>query len=195
MALSKLMTGWGPVSCIALFAAFVAAEEPPLPSMSPPPGRDDGLSKPTAIIKPPASSSAKSAVIDARELALQAMELQFIEEQTRKQLAAAAKQGDSAALKQLIVMLGPVDAAVSRSPSPPATQQGRIALIGLKGGDKVSKSLEEFFGAPLTPEREKQLLETVKTQLASKDQPAMDVRVAGWWPKEGVMAVSVVPRG
>ena len=62
-------------------------------------------------------------------------------------------------------------------------------------GAVVGKSLEQFFGAPMTPEREKALLENVKSQLAGKDKPQMDVRIAGWWPDEGVMAVSVVPRG
>ena len=122
------------------------------------------------------------------------MERNLIEEQARRQIAEAAKRGNATDLKQLIVMLGPMDVKLSRAATPPVTPDGKLAIIGLKSDEKVGKSLEQFFGAPLTPDREKELLATVKSQLAGKGQEPMNVSVAGWWPKEGVMAVSLVPR-
>jgi hypothetical protein len=90
-------------------------------------------------------------------------------------------------------MQGPVDPSVFRAAKPPSTIEGKVAIIGLKHDDAVVKNLEQFFGVPMTSEREKQLLETVKTQMAGKNASGMDVKVAGWWPKEGVMALALVP--
>lgn len=155
-----------------------------------------GVPKPSATIKPPSiAKPTQGPQIDAREQALLEMERSLIEEQARRQIADASKEGNTTALKQLIVMLGPMDVKLSRAATPPVTSPGKLAIIGLKNDEKVGKSLEQFFGAPLTPEREKDLLETVKTQLAGKGQEPMNVSVAGWWPKEGVMAVSLVPKG
>lgn len=177
-------------------AALAAAQDLPLPSTLPPPGGGDGFVKPTLIVKPPIlKTPAKPVLESAPELALAAMEQALIEEQQRKQLAAAAKRGDAAALKQLIVMAGPVDSALLKSPKPPVLPEGRVALIGLDGGATVGKSLDQFFGAPLTPEREKQLLDTVKSEFAGKNPSAMEVKVVAWWPAEGVMAVTLAPRG
>lgn len=196
MTYCAFVTGWMPALIVLAFAAYAVAEEPPLPQSGPRPGSPEPILKPTAIVHPPAAKPAAAPKAEsARELALQAMERALIDEQRRKQVAAAAKQGSAAALKQLIVMAGPVDDAFLKSPKPPASLEGRVAIIGLKGGESVGKSLEQFFGAPLTPEREKELLETVRSQLAGKDQPGLEVSVAGWWPLEGVMAVSVVPKG
>lgn len=166
-----------------------------MPSAVPPPGASSGIVKPTIIVKPPvAAPAAKEAPQSARELALAAMERALIEEQKRKQIAAVARQGNAAALQQLIVMAGPVDAAVLNSPKPPVVPEGRVALIGLDGAATMGKSLDQFFGAPLTPEREKQLLDTVKTQLAGGKSSTMEVKVVAWWPAEGVMAVTLAPR-
>lgn len=192
------MTGWKPALTVLSLAAFVAAQDLPLPSAVPPPNSGDGtgIVKPTIIVRPPVAKPAAGPKVEsARDLALAAMEQALLEEQKRKQLAAAAKQGNSAALKQLIVMAGPVDAAVLKSPKPPAVPEGKVALIGLDGSAKVGTSLDQFFGAPLTPEREKQLLDTVKAQLAGGNSGTMEVKVAAWWPNEGVMAVTLVPKG
>ncbi len=160
------------------------------------PGGDAGSPKPSVAIKPPTVAKAtQGPQIDAREQALLEMERSLIEQQARRQIADAAKQGNATDLKQLIVMLGPMDVKLSRAATPPVTPDGKLSIIGMKGNEKVGKSLEQFFGAPLTPEREKELLETVKTQLAGKGQETMNVSVAGWWPKEGVMAVSLMPKG
>ncbi|HEY2573467.1 MAG TPA: hypothetical protein VGH65_05330 [Verrucomicrobiaceae bacterium] len=191
------MTGWKPALTVFSLAALGAAQDLPLPSNVPPPGKIESsvLVKPTIIVKPPgAKPAAKPEAADARELALAAMEQALIADQKRKQIAAAAKQGDAAALKQLIVMAGPVDASVLNSPKPPVVPEGKVALIGLDGTAKVGTSLEKFFGAPLTPEREKQLLDTVKVQLAGGNSATMEVKVAAWWPDEGVMAVTLVPK-
>ena len=193
VALIAPVTGHRPVLLVLGFAAFLAAQDLPLPQDAGQTGT--AATKPTVTIKPPvAKPVTRAEPQDAREAALQAMERAMIEEQQRKQLAQAAKQGDAVALRQLIVMAGPVDSSMLKAPKPPATIEGKVALIGLNGGEKVTKSLEQFFGAPLTPDRERQLLETVKSQLAGKGAAAMDVKVAGWWPKEGVMAVTLVPR-
>jgi hypothetical protein len=195
VALLALVTGWKPALTVLSLAAFVAAQDLPLPSSVPPPGIGSGLVKPTISIKPPVSKPvAQSQLETAPELALAAMENALIEAQKRQQIAAAAKRGDTAALKQLIVMAGPVDDAVLKSPKPPVVPEGRVALIGMDGSAKVGKSLDQFFGAPLTPEREKQLFDAVKTQLASGNASAMEVKVVAWWPAEGVMAVTLAPR-
>ena len=155
----------------------------------------NGWNKPTATIKPPPTGTATpQKTDDAREAAIRAMEQQLLKAQEVKQVTAAAKQGDATALRQLIVMVGPVDSAIAKSPTPPATIEGKVALIGVNGGEKVVKNLEQFFGAPLTPEREKQLLEAVRTEMAGTSAAGLDVKVACWWPKEGVMAVTLVPR-
>lgn len=190
-----LVIGWKPALTVLSLAAIVTAQDLPLPSNVPLPDTGTGLVKPTIIAKPPvAASVAKSKVESAPELAIAAMERALLEEQKRRQIAAAAKQGDVAALKQLIVMAGPVDAAMLKSPRPPVLSQGRVALIGMDGRAKVGKSLDQFFGAPLTPEREKQLFDAVKTQLAGGNPSAMEVKIVAWWPNEGVMAVMLAPR-
>ncbi|MCE9518829.1 MAG: hypothetical protein K8R87_04605 [Verrucomicrobia bacterium] len=189
------MTGWKPALTVLSLAAFVAAQDLPLPSSVPPPGTGTGMVKPTISIKPPASKPVAQPKLEtAAEQALAAMEQALIEKQKHEQIAAAAKRGDTAALKQLIVMAGPVDDAVLKSPKPPAVPDGRVALIGMDGAAEVGKSLDQFFGAPLTPEREKQLFDAVKSQLAGGNQSAVEVKVVAWWPTEGVMAVTLAPR-
>jgi hypothetical protein len=157
------------------------------------------LEKPSAIIKAPVSGlivvpEQKPTVDEARELAILETERQLVEEEVQRQILFDHAIGNSSALKQLILVGGPVNAEVSRAAKPPTAPEGAVALIGLEEGAVVGKSLEQFFGAPMTPDREKQLLENVKQQLAGKDRPKVDVRIAGWWPEVGVMAVSVVPK-
>jgi hypothetical protein len=177
---------WKSLLTLFSLAGLAGAQDLPLPTARPfPPSGDDGTLKPTLTIRPPtASNTAKPT--DAREEALKEAERQILAEQ-------AAKSGNITALKQLIVMQGPLDSAVFRAPKPPASIEGKVTIIGLKHDDKVVKNLEQFFGVPLTTEREKQLLETVKSQLAGKETHGMDVKVAGWWPNEGVMALALVP--
>lgn len=188
------MTGWKPALILSCLAAISVAQDLPLPQSGPPPGSET-LVKPTVIAKPPVSGPVAAPKDEsAPELALKAMEQALIEEQARKQVADAAKKGDTAALKQLIVMAGPVDAALLKSARPPVAPEGKVALIGIDGQARIGKSLDQFFGAPLTPEKEKQILDTVKSQLADGQSAGLEVKVAGWWPAEGVMAVTLVPR-
>jgi len=156
--------------------------------------------QPTVIIKPPPLPGAAIAPApeampdDARELALLEMERQIIENQVRFEIAHAHRTGNSTELKRVIIVNGPMDAAMSRAAKAPTATENKVALIGLPDSVAVSKNLEQFFGVPMTPDREKELLQTVKTQLAGISKNAgMDVRIAGWWPAEGVMAVSVMP--
>lgn len=155
---------------------------------------------PTVIIRPPSKglvTVAQPSKQQTAEKAILEMERQLIAAQARRQIAESLLNGNASALKQLIVVSGPMDTAVSNAAKPPQSgTEGKVALIGLPSNERATKSLEEFFGAPLTPEREKKLLEKVKSQFASgKDMTDMEVSIAGWWPEQGVMAVSVVPKG
>lgn len=156
----------------------------------------DGSLTPTLIIKPPIS---KPIIVPstpeqrAQEVAILELERKLVEQQVRRQIAEAHQNGTTQKLKQLIVMNGPVDFSVSRAPKPPEHGAQKVALVGINDKD-VAQSVESFFGAPMTPESEQAILETVKQQLATgkPGEKPMQVRVAGWWPAEGVMAVSVV---
>lgn len=182
-----------------LSASFALADDLPLPQ--PPVPDPTTLEKPSAIIKLPVGGvivvpmQAAPAVDAAREQAILETERRVIEEEVQKQILFAQAIGNPSLLKQLILVAGPIDAAICRAAKPPAAPAGAVALIGLEKDAVVGKNLEQFFGAPMTSDREKALLEMVKKQLAGKDKPLVDVRIAGWWPDEGVMAVSVVPRG
>lgn len=155
---------------------------------------------PNAIIRPPSSGPVTVSAPNkqqAAEKAILEMERQLIAAQARRQITEAQQSGNPLELKQLIVVNGPMDTALSSAPKPPAgDSESKVALIGLPGNEKATKSLEGFFGAPMTPEREKKLLETVRSQFASsKEMADMEVSIAGWWPEQGVMAVSVAPKG
>lgn len=156
---------------------------------------------PTIIIRPPSKGLVTVSQPSKQQTAVKAileMERQLIAAQARRQIAESLLNGNASALKQLIVVSGPMDTAVSNAPKPPpqTASEGNVTLIGLPSNDRATKSLDEFFGAPLTPEREKRLLEKVKSQFASgKDMTNMEVSIAGWWPEQGVMAVSVTPKG
>ena len=181
---------------LVVSSSLAKAEDLPLPQSGPLPSGEGGMLKPTVVIKPPAGGRAVARTPEsAAELAIIEMERGIVEEQTHKLIAEAAKSGNATALKKIILMSGPIDPAISRALRPPTAPANRVAVIGLAPSEKVSKSVEQFFGVVITPDSEKALLDTVKAQLASADKAAVDVRIAGWWPKEGVMAVSVVPRG
>ncbi len=187
MADSFSVTCWKPLLTLISLAGFAGAQNLPLPSAKPfPASGDDGTLKPTITIRPPSAAGAKAKTTDAREEALKEAEREILAEQ-------AVKSGNITALKQLIVVQGPVDSAMFRAPKPPASIEGKVAIIGLKHDEKVVKNLEQFFGVPLTTEKERELLETVQSQIASKAAHHMDVKVAGWWPNEGVMALALVP--
>lgn len=190
------MTGLWPKLGVLLAASFALADELPLPKSAREPS---GLQIPSAVIRPPVSDPIvvpmmREPVVKDEETIL-GLERRLIEEQVRRQIAEAYATGNASKLKQIIVMSGPVDAAVSRAAKPPFALDTPVALIGLEKDAVVGKSLEQFFGAPMTPDREKSLLDVVKDQLAGKDKPKVDVHIAGWWPDEGVMAVSVMPKG
>lgn len=185
------------IALIGLVGIASARDDLPLPQSGPAAPASGALVKPSLSVQPPSDGNQSSAEdpLDARTQALRAMEQKLIEDQIRRQVAQEAQKGDVSALKQLIVMLGPVDASLCRGPKPPVASKDRIALIGLAKGKVASKSLDQFFGVPLTPEVERQLLDRVKSQMASKEKAEVEVKVAGWWPTEGVMAVSVMPKG
>ncbi len=189
---------WAQFSLI-LIASAALADELPLPQQGAAPQREDSnLAKPSAIIKAPPSDVvvvpvSKQDIDAARERAILESERRLIEEEVQKQILFAQAIGNPSLLKKLILMAGPVDAAVSRAAKPPTAPEQPVALIGLEKDAVVGKNLEHFFGAPMTSDQEKALIDAVRSQLAGKEGPRLNVHIAGWWPDEGVMAVSVVP--
>jgi hypothetical protein len=189
-----------------LAAGSALADELPLPEqMARTPSSPD---VPTMVIKPPVTApvvvpprmieprviAPRMVGVNNHEESILQMERRVIEEQVRRRIAVAYASGNARALKRLILMNGPVDSAVSRAEKPPKVDGGRVALVGLDKDAVVAKNLEQFFGAPMTPDREQELIDMVKLQLAGKDNAKVDVHIAGWWPTEGVMAVCVVPK-
>lgn len=155
---------------------------------------------PNATIRPPSKGPVTVAAPNkqqTKEAAILEIERQLIAAEARRQLTQSQQSGNTVSLKQLIVVNGSMDTALSQAPKPPAAStDGKVALIGLPGNDKATKSLEGFFGAPMTAESEKKLLEAVRSQFAGSMETAdMEVSIAGWWPEQGVMAVSVAPKG
>jgi len=185
------------ICLIGLVGIASAQDDLPLPKSVPAPVSSGALLKPSLSVQPPSDGTGSPAEdpLDARTQALRAMEQKLIDDQIRRQMALEAQKGDASALKQLIVMLGPVDASLCRGPKPPVASKDRIALIGLAKGKMAIKSLDQFFGAPLTPQVQREILDNVKSQMAAKGKPDVEVKVAGWWPTEGVMAVTVAPKG
>lgn len=178
---------------LALFS-----QDLPLPMAGPlPASGNDSTAAPTSIIKPPvpgrAAIAPDQAELRRRELAILEMERRIVEEQVRLQIAEAHKNGTAGEIKKIIVLNGPVDTTVALAPKPPQHGEEKVALVGINDNN-VAKSLEGFFGTPMTPESERKLLETVEKKLGTghPDQKPVKVSIAGWWPSEGVMAVSVV---
>lgn len=167
----------------------------PLPVVITPPG----MERPTLVIKPPGAGPIAVPQITDQEKLEQAIlqkERQIIDELVRNQIALAHAKGKASAIKQVIVMNGPVDAMISRSATPPPASEDKVALVGIEPEAMVSKQLDGFFGSPMTPESEQRLLETVQNQLAAHNTKSnVKVWLAGWWPEQGVVAVSVVPGG
>jgi hypothetical protein len=180
------------------------AEDLPLPLPLPSPGAlpkiqtgATGLEKPNLVIRPPGAGVIVVPQVTDREKQEQAIaekECQLIDEMLRRQIALAHATGKAGAIKRVILVSGPGDAALSQASAAPLATAGRLELIGIEPNAGVTKQLDSFFGSPMTPESEQRLLQTVKTQLtAEKGKDNLSVRLAGWWPEEGVVAVSVVP--
>jgi hypothetical protein len=191
-----------------IFSTFLAlnsvyAEDLPLPLPLPQgsplptvPSAPTSLEKPNLVIKVPTAGVITVPVVTEKEKQdkmVAEKERQFIDEMLRRQIALAHATGKASEIKRVILVSDAGDAAISQAASAPATA-GRLELIGIEPNAGVTKQLDSFFGSPLTPESEQRLLQTVKTQLtAEKGKDNLNVRLAGWWPEEGVVAVSVVP--
>ncbi len=98
----------------------------------------------------------------------------------------------TAALRRLVILPG--------KPTPDATRTSMLAAgetkeavtcVGVHAPAPVLLNLAGFFGNRVTPDSQKQLLETVKNGLAKPDQKPRQVQMVGWWPTEGVMAVAI----
>lgn len=171
----------------------------PLPAAGPLPTVQSGprtLEKPSLVIKPPTKSVIvvpEVTEMEKQDRIVAEKERQLIDAMLRRQIALAHATGKAGEIKRVILVSGAGDAALSQATSAPATA-GRLELIGIEPNAGVTKQLDSFFGSPLTPESEQRLLQTVKMQLtADKGKDNLNVRLAGWWPEEGVVAVSVVP--
>ncbi len=182
-----------------LTANFACAQDLPLPQQAPLPvfqGSGRAMEKPNAVIKPPAIGPIVVPQVTAREQEEQAIaekERQIIDQMLRRKIAMAHATGKAGEIKRVILMNGPSDTLLSLSSTAPTAKAGKLELVGLEPNAAVSKQLDGFFGSPMTPESEQRLLETVRTQLtAANGKGGMpSVRLAGWWPEEGVIAVSV----
>jgi hypothetical protein len=98
----------------------------------------------------------------------------------------------TAALRRLVILPG--------NPSPDATRTSMLAAgetkeavtcVGVQAPAPVLLNLAGFFGNRVTPDSQKQLLETVQKGLAKPDEKPHHVQMVGWWPAEGVMAVAI----
>src|SRR5690242_15742943 len=127
------MTRLWPKIGFLLFASFAMADDLPLPQPGLLPVREEPvLEKPSAIIKAPASGvivvPMQAPMVDpAREQAILETERRVIEEEVQKQILFAQAIGNPSLLKQLILVAGPIDAAVCRAAKPPvAPETGAI---------------------------------------------------------------------
>lgn len=176
------LKSWLPTAAITACALTMSgAEDLPLPVREGPliPSASTGgpLLKPTVSIKPPVTATASSA--SANQQAMQAAEQKVIA---------------SAALRRLVLMEGPVKSKPAAPPFLAANQDGKpVTLAGVNVTGETIKSLESFFGAAVTPDSEKKLLDAVRSGLAGGRKAGRKVEVVGWWPVEGVMAVAVWP--
>ena len=172
----------------------------PLPDVAPLPAVQSGstrLEKPNLVIKPPGSGIIVVPQVTEREKQDQIVaekERQLIDGMLRRQIALAHATGRAGEIKRVILVSGAGDVALGQASTAPVATASRLELIGIEPNAGVTKQLDSFFGSPLTPESEQRLLQTVKTQLtAEKGKDNLSVRLAGWWPEEGVVAVSVIP--
>ncbi len=185
---------------IILSANFAYSQDLPLPQQGAMPlfqGSGRPLEKPNAVIRPPSVGPIVVPQVTQQEKQDQIIaekERQIVDQMLRRRIAVAHATGKAGEIKRVILMNGPSDALLSMAPTAPAgSSADRLELIGLEPNAVVSKQLDGFFGSPMTPESEQRLLETVRTQLTASNGKGMpNVRLAGWWPEEGVIAVSVV---
>src|SRR4051812_11940174 len=126
------MTRLWPKLGFALVASFALADDLPLPKQGFPVMREpsSGLQMPSAVIRPPVSEPIvvpeRKPKVVAEETRILNLERQLIEEQVRRQIAEPYATGNASRLKQIILMSGPVDAAVSRAAKPPVVADGQV---------------------------------------------------------------------
>ncbi len=188
---------------LTLSTLAVQAQDLPLPGLEPrlESGRDvSGAAggtflKPTVSIKPP-NVAADTASTHARSVE------QILGEEQKVLMEKAAlfeaQRGKdarvTAALKRIVLMEGPVSKKLPGCEFLPQGVEGKpVTLVGVHAPQEVVRGLESFFGAQLTPDNEKKLLDTVRKGMAHSSKRERKVEVLGWWPKEGVMAVGVYP--
>lgn len=172
-----------------------SGQELPLPiPLEPPTTSPPIFLKPTISIKPPQASPAGTAAPRSTEQLLSA-EQKVINDR----LAQIADQRDretkaTAALKRLVLLQGP--AGKKNDPRVVLQALGNqkpVTLIGVSAPVDTLRRLEGFFGAALTPDNEKKILDAVRSGFAGAANHERKVEVFGWWPNEGVMAVAVWP--
>ncbi|MCB1208723.1 MAG: hypothetical protein KDK97_05330 [Verrucomicrobiales bacterium] len=170
----------------------------PLPQAAPPmvapiAPAPSGYTRPTVTIKPP--TVAPSALPKKEIFSPAPVDIAPTRPAARAQVLSTtvvpAPEGVSA-LRRLVILPG--------KPSPDATRTSMLAAgetkdavtcVGVQAPAPVLLNLASFFGNRVTPDSQKQLLETVQKGLAKPDQKPRQVQMVGWWPTEGVMAVAI----
>ncbi len=142
--------------------------------------------RPTITIKPPALPAP---VVKAED-AVAAEQRMLMEKAAALAAQRAQELKTTAALKRLVVVQGPV----SQKPAlPPAADGKTLSLVGLDASKEVIRNLEGFFGVEINDASQKKLLEAVRAGIAASADKDRKVELLGWWPEEGVMAVTVSP--
>ena len=189
-------------ACVLLLAALTRGQDLPLPQQGPLPAGPEApvadptrLLKPTKSIKPPLPQALVVTPSRGSTEQLLTAEQKLLGDKLAALAGQRAREaGATAALKRLVLVQGPLPPKQDRSVLPPATAKGQsLTLVGINAPKEMVQGLEQFFGAALTPDNEKKLLETVRKGLAGTAEQGRKVEVLGWWPQEGVMAVSVSP--
>lgn len=152
-----------------------------------------GYARPTVTIKPPTaapSSQPKPAPFAPAPIAAAPVR-PTARAQVLSTTVVPTPEG-TAALRRLVILPG--------NPSPDATRTSMLAAgetkeavtcVGVQAPAPVLLNLAGFFGNRVTPDSQKQLLETVQKGLAKPDEKPHHVQMVGWWPAEGVMAVAI----
>jgi hypothetical protein len=166
------------VTVFFVSAAALSGEEPMLPralGTHGPSFHSDGprgFLKPSKSIKPPASTVA---AVPAPSI------VQSPTAETRlRRLVVVSGTMTPEAIRETILACGRTRT--------PVTMAG-----GVNAPAPMLSDLAGLFGATVTADTQKKVLETVRKGMGSSAKPLQRVEVVGWLPSEGVMAVAVYP--
>lgn len=165
------------LACLLLASAAPHAEEPVLPqALMPGVGFSTGphgFLKPSKSIKPP--PAAPAALVTAPSI------VQAPTAETRlRRLVVVSGDMTPEAIREAIIACGQ-----SRTPV--------TTLGGVNAPAPVLTDLAGLFGATVTEDTQKKVLETVRKGMGSSSKPLKRAEIVGWLPNQGVMAVMVYP--